>query len=146
MHHAADHPVALTCPDCGDALRKGSKGSYVQFRCHIGHTFGTPELAEEHFARLESALESIIRMLNEWKQLCRDGASAARLAEREGEATLWDEAAKESEARFAELVTFVEADWNRPEPILATRDQVTPPPDGPGRLGRKQLEGKPDAA
>ena len=34
-----NHPVAVTCPDCGGALRRTELGSLTQFSCHIGHVY-----------------------------------------------------------------------------------------------------------
>jgi two-component system chemotaxis response regulator CheB len=34
-----DQPVAVTCPDCGGALRRTELGTLTQFRCHIGHVY-----------------------------------------------------------------------------------------------------------
>ena len=32
-------PVAVTCPDCGGALRRKELGALTQFECHIGHRY-----------------------------------------------------------------------------------------------------------
>ena len=32
-----EQPIAVTCPDCGGALRRTELGTLTQFRCHIGH-------------------------------------------------------------------------------------------------------------
>jgi two-component system chemotaxis response regulator CheB len=115
MVYTADHPIALTCPDCGGSVRKVTKGTYTQFQCHIGHTFGVPEMAKEQFDVLESTLGQSLRLLNERKELCRDQANEARGANREQEAMLWDAAGEESELRFNQLAKMMEGEWQRPE-------------------------------
>jgi two-component system chemotaxis response regulator CheB len=115
MIYKADHPVAQVCPDCGGAMRQVNIGSYTQFQCHIGHTFGLPELAKLQFEALEAALGSGIRLLNERKELCSAVARDARAGKRDQEAANWEAAATESKQRFNELSAFLEADWQRPE-------------------------------
>ena len=115
MIYTTDHPIALTCPDCGGAVRKVTKGTYTQFQCHIGHTYGVPEMAKEQFDVLESTLGQGIRLLNERRELCEDQAREARLANREHEAILWEAAAEESKLRFNELAKMMEGEWQRPE-------------------------------
>lgn len=115
VSYTADSPRALTCPDCGGAVRKVRKGTYNQFQCHIGHTFGTPEMAMQQFTALENQLNSTLRLLNERRELCSQAATDARLAKREQDAILWDAAAEEAGSRFNDLAGFLEADWHRPE-------------------------------
>jgi two-component system, chemotaxis family, protein-glutamate methylesterase/glutaminase len=115
MIYTADKPLSMTCPDCGGSVREVNKGTYTQFQCHIGHTFGMLELACEQFELLESSLGASTRLLNERRDLCRKAAGSARAAHREQEARIWDAAAEEAEGRFTELAKFLERDWQRPE-------------------------------
>ena len=34
-----NRPVAITCPDCGGALRRSELGTLTQYSCHIGHVY-----------------------------------------------------------------------------------------------------------
>jgi two-component system, chemotaxis family, protein-glutamate methylesterase/glutaminase len=115
MGYTAAQPVALTCPDCGGALRKEAKGSYTQYRCHIGHIYGELELAQAQFDVLDASLQQSIRLLNERKRMCLDAAEAARLGNHEQEAKLWDNAAQEARARFEQIERLLEIEWTRPE-------------------------------
>lgn len=115
MGYTAGQPVAQTCPDCGGALRKETKGSYTQYRCHIGHTYGALELAQAQFEVLDTSLQRSIRMLNERKNMCLDAAEEARLGKREEEAKQWDAAAAEASIRFEDVERLVESPWKRPE-------------------------------
>jgi len=109
MDYTDETPVGLTCPDCGGALRKTTVGSYTQFRCHIGHSFGTREMAQGQFDVLAGTLEQALRLLNERKELCRE------VAKETGSAQAWNAAALQSELRFKELTRLLEDDWTRPE-------------------------------
>ena len=129
MGYTAGQPVALTCPDCGGALRQETKGSYTQYRCHIGHTYGALELAQAQFEVLDTSLQQSIRLLNERKKMCLDAAEEARLAERGDEANLWEAAAEEAARRFQELEPLVEASWRRPELTISTARNDTARPE-----------------
>jgi two-component system chemotaxis response regulator CheB len=130
MDYTADTPVAMTCATCGGALRKVTKGTYTQFRCHIGHTFGTPELAQEQLELLRSALETSARLLNERVKFFRATASETGLSKQES--TAWEAAAEESEARFDELTKLLTAAWKRPE-LTVSPFKLEPPNAGPAR-------------
>jgi len=115
MGYTAEQPVAVTCPDCGGALRKDSKGSYTQYRCHIGHTYGGLELAQAQFDVLDASLQQSIRLLNERKKMCLDTADAARRSNHEQEAKQWEKAAEEASARFEQIERVLQTEWTRPE-------------------------------
>ena len=34
-----ERPVAITCPECGGALKTSEDGSIIKFGCHIGHSY-----------------------------------------------------------------------------------------------------------
>ena len=40
MMEQFERPVALTCPECGGAMRRIGNGPTIGFRCHTGHHFG----------------------------------------------------------------------------------------------------------
>ena len=78
-----DQPVALTCPDCGGALRRTSLGTLRQFRCHIGHVYTAEVMLEAQFVTLERTLEAATRALGERGELCRQmGESAGAAGDR----------------------------------------------------------------
>ena len=120
MGYTAGQPVAMTCPDCGGALRKETKGSYTQHHCHIGHTFGDLELAQTQFEVLDTSLQQSIRLLNERRQMCLDAADAARKGKHEQEAVVWIKAAEEAGARFEQLERLLQAHWERPELAISS--------------------------
>lgn len=66
-----NHPVAVTCPDCGGALRRSSLGSLVQFSCHIGHVYTAEVMMAAQFLDMERSIEQAMRSLGERADLCR---------------------------------------------------------------------------
>ena len=67
-HHP---PVAVTCPDCGGALRRSKLGSLTQFTCHIGHVYTTEVMLSAQFITMERSIEMAMRSLGERGELCR---------------------------------------------------------------------------
>lgn len=111
-------PVAQTCPECGGAMREETLGKLTQFRCHIGHVMTAQVLAAAQLEILERDLSSVLRMLNERAELCRDIADkhAAR-GDTEAEAE-WRRAAEEASDREAAIKRMTEAEWERPETVM----------------------------
>jgi len=67
-------PVAMTCPDCGGALRETMLGTLSQYRCHIGHVYTAEVMLAAQFLTLERSLETAMRALGERADLCRQMA------------------------------------------------------------------------
>lgn len=109
-----DQPVAITCPDCGGALRQTKLGTLSQFRCHIGHVYTAEVMMEAQFTALEGAFEATLRVLGERRELCRQRADDARAREDATAATQWHAAMEEAEARSLALRDLLEAEWIHP--------------------------------
>ncbi|MFZ3236424.1 MAG: chemotaxis protein CheB [Stellaceae bacterium] len=73
-----ERPFALTCPDCGGALRRTGNGPAAQYRCHIGHVFAGRELLPAQLELIEKALDVAQRVLNERVELARQMVESAR--------------------------------------------------------------------
>lgn len=58
-------PSALTCPECGGAVREVPGVGLVAYRCHIGHQFNGDELLVQQTESLERAIMVAIRVLRE---------------------------------------------------------------------------------
>lgn len=67
-----NRPVAVTCPDCGGALRKSELGKLTQYSCHIGHVYTAEVMMSVQFLTMERALETALRSLGERAELCRE--------------------------------------------------------------------------
>lgn len=109
-----NRPVAITCPDCGGALRRLEAGSMIKFACHIGHTYTAEIMATAQFEDTEKLMRAAIRSLNERAEFCRQIADHNRLADPKA-STAWQAAGKQSQERAYALRDLVEQDWITPE-------------------------------
>jgi two-component system chemotaxis response regulator CheB len=106
-----DRPAALTCPECGGAL-KARHDSTLQFECHIGHTLTAEIMLEAHFHVLEIKLAAAMVALNERAELCRQLEEAAPAGT---EIKALETAKREALDRAAILKELLESDWMVPE-------------------------------
>ena len=75
-------PSGLTCPDCGGALWEIAEQGLVRYRCHVGHQYSPDALESSHHTKVEAALWTAIRILEEHADM------KLRLAERASDAGL----------------------------------------------------------
>jgi two-component system chemotaxis response regulator CheB len=71
-------PAALSCPSCGGVLSKVRVGSYLRFRCQVGHAYTADALAREQESKVDEALRVALRIIEERAELVQRMASAAR--------------------------------------------------------------------
>ncbi len=109
-----DEPVALTCPDCGGALRRSELGTLIQFRCHIGHVYTAEVMVAAQFAALEWTVAAALRSLSERGELCRQMADQARSAGDAGVTGQWEAALHEAKERSSVLRQLLEREWTHP--------------------------------
>ena len=87
--------VAFACPECDGALAEEGSGELVHYRCHVGHAFSPESLVGAESDRLERAMWTALRCLEENAALARRMArhaqqrrnthSALRFAKRAGD-------------------------------------------------------------
>src|SRR5262245_56695223 len=58
-------PSIFTCPECGGSLWEIEEGKLTRFRCHVGHAYNMESLIAEHDGKLESALWTAARVMQE---------------------------------------------------------------------------------
>src|SRR5262249_1720771 len=110
-----DAPTALTCPECGGAMKEEQNGKITQFRCHIGHVMTGEILSAAQRRELEDHLSAALRTLNERLELCRKMAEKCRKnGDGDGEKR-WKAAAKEAENRIVMVRELAETEWLQPE-------------------------------
>jgi two-component system chemotaxis response regulator CheB len=68
----------FTCPDCGGTLWQAGAGDYLQFRCHVGHAWGSDALLGHKSDEIEAALWSSVRLFEERATLSRQVAVRMR--------------------------------------------------------------------
>jgi two-component system, chemotaxis family, protein-glutamate methylesterase/glutaminase len=102
----AGPPSKFTCPDCGGALWEIQNGKLLRYRCHVGHGYTAETLMAAQSERLEDALWSTLRALEETAGMRRRMANRARKGGWELMAKNYDEQADHAEAR-ASLVRSV---------------------------------------
>jgi two-component system chemotaxis response regulator CheB len=107
-------PVAVTCPDCGGALRRSEMGTLTQFSCHIGHVYTAEVMLAAQFLAMERSIEQAMRSLSERAELCRIMMEKAR----QGEAvssTRWEDAMEEAFDQTASLRKLLTREWLHPD-------------------------------
>ncbi len=122
-----ERPVALTCPECGGALRR-TGGPPPEFRCHTGHRFGAIEIADGQGLALEEALVVAVRVLNERAELCRQMKESARAAGRDLGVGHWERLEGEAEEQLEVLARFLE---RQPPPAESGPRGEPTAPDAP---------------
>jgi two-component system chemotaxis response regulator CheB len=103
-----DRPVALTCPECGGALRPRREGTLLQFECHIGHVLTAEVMLEAQFNVLEIKLAAAMVALNERAELCRQLEELTPGGE---DADALQAAKQEALERAAILKDVLESEW-----------------------------------
>lgn len=103
-----DQPVAITCPDCGGALRRTELGSLTQFRCHIGHIYTAEVMMEAQSVATERSLEAAMRSLGERAELCRQMAEKAQSANDSSDLAHWEAAKREARGQATALQKLLE--------------------------------------
>jgi len=76
-------PSGLTCPDCGGALWQVDAANLAHFQCHVGHRYSPESLVMQQDERVEGAMWTAVRLLEERADLRRrmaDQTEAAGLA------------------------------------------------------------------
>lgn len=112
-----DEPVAVTCPDCGGALRRIELGTLTQFGCHIGHVYTAEVMVAAQFAAMEWSLGAAMRSLSERGELCRQMADKARTAGDAGSTSQWTVAMHEAKERTGALRDLLEREWTHPAEV-----------------------------
>ena len=70
-------PSPFTCPDCGGTLWEFKSGELVRYRCHVGHGFTEQSLFVQQNGKVEDALWSALRAIEESIELRKRMADRA---------------------------------------------------------------------
>jgi two-component system chemotaxis response regulator CheB len=114
----------FTCPECQGALWELKDGKLLRYRCHVGHAFSIESLDVEHGEKLESALWSALRALEERGAMARRLASQARDRSRESVARRFEARALEADEHAESIRQMLIADPDKP--LIALNDEAQP--------------------
>jgi len=92
-------PSRFTCPECGGALWELENGKLLRYRCHVGHGYTADSLMAAQTERLEDALWSALRTLEETAGMRHRMAERARQGGWDLMARNYDEQAEHAEAQ-----------------------------------------------
>src|SRR5262249_38810525 len=84
-------PSLLGCPECGGPLNLIYDGEFERYRCHVGHAWSPESLSGIQSTRVEDALWTAVRWLEEEEALSRHGAERARRRGNERVAQFFDD-------------------------------------------------------
>jgi two-component system chemotaxis response regulator CheB len=70
--------AGLSCPECGGPLWRMQDGSFLRYRCHVGHAYTAECMAAEQTQTEETYLWQALRLMKERIALLRDIEEAAR--------------------------------------------------------------------
>jgi two-component system chemotaxis response regulator CheB len=73
-----EDPSPFVCPDCGGTLFSIREGDNERYRCRVGHAYSLKALAAMKVERLEEALWTAMRTLEEHSEVMRRAALRAR--------------------------------------------------------------------
>jgi two-component system chemotaxis response regulator CheB len=91
-------PAPFACPTCGGTLWEASDDAMLRFRCRVGHAFGAETLLHSQGQRVEEALWTALRALEERRALALRVAARLRSTGLARRAERYERSAEEAEA------------------------------------------------
>jgi two-component system chemotaxis response regulator CheB len=116
----------LTCPVCQGALWEINDADLLRFRCHVGHAFSAESLSDGQSERLEVALWSAVRALEEQMILAQRIVERARKANHMRAVTMFERRAEEAERNSGIIRQLLLGDETRniAEPVVENADAL----------------------
>ena len=116
----------LTCPECHGALWEINDTDLLRFRCHVGHAFSAESLSDGQSERLEVALWSAVRALEEQMILAKRIVERARKANHMRAVSMFERRAEEAERNSGVLRQLLLGDetGNIAEPVIENPDEL----------------------
>ncbi len=90
-------PSTFACPACGGALWEAQDDSILRFRCRVGHAFGAESLLQSQTDRMDEALWTALRALEERRSLALRIAARLRNGTGGRRAANYERSAEEAE-------------------------------------------------
>lgn len=117
-------PAALTCPECGGAVREVPGAGLLSYQCHTGHRFSADELLLHQRGDVERAIMVAIRVLQERAALCRRMGADAQQAGRQQGVAYWHRLTGEAEDQLEALRPFLQPLVGEPAAVRKTAEPV----------------------
>ncbi len=134
-----ERPFALTCPECGGAMRRAQR-SAAEFRCHTGHHFGATESPRDSAGARRGACRRGAGVQRAGRAVPADDGERARRRPRPRRG-YWDRSEGRTEEQGAGLLRFLE------RPAAPGRAESDAEPSGTaGTLENPLISGKHPAA
>ncbi|HEX3578400.1 MAG TPA: chemotaxis protein CheB [Thermoanaerobaculia bacterium] len=103
-------PSAFSCPDCGGVLWEIEEGELTRFRCRVGHAYSPETMLAAQGDKLEEALWTAMKTLEESARLAKRLAAAERQRGHEWMAVRFDERENKSRDRADVIRRFLASD------------------------------------
>lgn len=113
--HRPGKPSQFGCPECGGVLWELENEEIVRFRCRVGHAYSAESLLSSQTERLEAALWSALRSLEEKASLTKRLAERARAQSQHAAARRFSEQMLAADAHANTLRTVL-LNGNHPHP------------------------------
>jgi two-component system chemotaxis response regulator CheB len=123
-------PAAYACPSCGGSLWELEQDGLLRFRCRIGHGFTADGLITEQDERLEDALWTAVRALEEAAALRRRLAERVAARGMDVIARGYDESAEDADRRAASIRSLLERSTLRGTDVVAAEKSPAGRRDG----------------
>lgn len=116
----------LTCPECHGALWEINDEDLLRFRCHVGHAFLAESLSDGQAERLEAALWSAVRALEEQMILAKRIVERARKANHMRAVTMFERRAEDAERNSGVLRQLLLGDekGHIAEPVIENSEEL----------------------
>ncbi len=116
----------LTCPECQGALWEVNDEELLRYRCHVGHAFSAESLSNGQVMRLEVALWSAVRALEEQVILARRIVTRARKSNHLSAATTFERRAIEAErnSNVIRQLLLGDEDGSVAEPVIDNAEEL----------------------
>lgn len=116
----------LTCPECNGALWEMNDEELLRYRCHVGHAFSAESLSDGQAEKLEVALWSAVRALEEQLILAKRIVERARKANHHRAATMFERRAEDAERNSGVIRQLLLGDESGSiaEPVIDNTDEL----------------------
>lgn len=114
----------FACPECGGVLWEINQNGMLRYRCRVGHAFTSQHLQLEQRHRIETALWSALRALEENAALQRRMAARAESSNFNETYKVFEERARAAESNSQTLRDFL-VHMNVSEPLDQTKMEET---------------------